>query len=430
LQEAVASVHPQASAKDINIDLYGVDERVLAWGDRGRLNQVLGILLNNAVKFTGRGGLITLGLQKEANDTLVMTVRDTGIGIDPAYHDKVFHKFFQVDSSKTRQYEGTGIGLSIAKNIVEAHGGDIQLQSAPGEGSAFTIRLPGAQFHSALEEGVPADLPTQTALAISGNPAFVDAVSGVIQSCGCTIHPAGHGHEAVRATHSERPDFILVNRTSQEGGESTVGLLRNDPVCNSLPIIICSEEGPEQLGALGTVWEGLSFIHKPFTAAELIDGIRGAMPAGGEAAAPAAADTRRQEVHPRVLVVDNDPGLLEWVETALRLRHVPCYCATGPENAAKLLHREQADVIFVNVDVPNSDPEEQVAPLRSAGKGSATPIYVMTGLPGRRTLPAGAAGVVTKPFSIEELCALIPKASPRHAAASGRQPRSAVQRQG
>ncbi|MFM1919869.1 MAG: hypothetical protein RLZZ303_1503, partial [Candidatus Hydrogenedentota bacterium] len=115
LNEAAASALPGAAEKSIGISISLPEPVGFAWGDRRRLQQVLAILLHNAVKFTGQGGGITVGAARSDSGEVSIYVSDNGIGIDPAYHDQVFAKFFQVDSSKTRRFEGAGIGLSIAR---------------------------------------------------------------------------------------------------------------------------------------------------------------------------------------------------------------------------------------------------------------------------------------------------------------------------
>lgn len=109
--------------------------------DKNRITQVITNLINNAIKFTPEKGSVTVIVEKKG-DNLLMHVKDTGIGIDPKYHGKLFSKFFQVDSSITRKYGGTGLGLSICKGITEAHGGKITVVSALGKGSTFTVELP------------------------------------------------------------------------------------------------------------------------------------------------------------------------------------------------------------------------------------------------------------------------------------------------
>jgi signal transduction histidine kinase len=118
--------------------------------DRTRLIQVLYNLVSNAIKFTSEGS-VTVSLRQEV-DALRVAVRDTGIGIDPAHADLVFEQFRQVDGSMTRKSGGTGLGLPITRHLVEMHGGDIWLESAPGEGTTFHVRLPIRRVRKVKDE--------------------------------------------------------------------------------------------------------------------------------------------------------------------------------------------------------------------------------------------------------------------------------------
>jgi signal transduction histidine kinase len=109
--------------------------------DQDRMNEVLGNLLSNAFKFTGRGGRVELSVEAEG-ETIHMSVRDTGAGIPREHLPHIFRKFFQADNQSAADSKGTGLGLAIAKEIVEAHGGTIDVDSAPGAGTTFTISLP------------------------------------------------------------------------------------------------------------------------------------------------------------------------------------------------------------------------------------------------------------------------------------------------
>ena len=109
--------------------------------DERRMVQVLVNLLTNAVKFTPRGGRVSLGVEESARG-VVIEVRDTGIGIAPADQVHLFEAFRQVDSSLTRHKGGTGLGLYLVKRLTELHGGTVQVESQPGHGSAFRVTLP------------------------------------------------------------------------------------------------------------------------------------------------------------------------------------------------------------------------------------------------------------------------------------------------
>ena len=111
-------------------------------GDRRRLRTVVENLLDNAVKFTPSGGSITVSLAGSGAGEALLCVADTGIGIAPRHQAQIFDRFFQVDGTLRRNYGGSGLGLALVKEIVEAHRGSVRVESEPGQGSAFTVRLP------------------------------------------------------------------------------------------------------------------------------------------------------------------------------------------------------------------------------------------------------------------------------------------------
>jgi signal transduction histidine kinase len=117
----------------------GLPDKVV-W-DEDRINEVLGNLLSNAFKFTPRGGKVALSVQR-SDDKLVVTVNDTGAGISPEQLPHIFDKFYQADNQAQAATKGTGLGLAIAKEVVEAHGGQISVESTVGEGTTFVVTLP------------------------------------------------------------------------------------------------------------------------------------------------------------------------------------------------------------------------------------------------------------------------------------------------
>ena len=108
--------------------------------DGTKLVQILSNLINNAIKFTPEGR-IDIGYKLQ-DSFLEFSVKDTGIGIPPEYHSKVFERFYQVDNTVSRQYQGTGLGLSICKAYAELLGGKIWLESQPGNGTTFSFTIP------------------------------------------------------------------------------------------------------------------------------------------------------------------------------------------------------------------------------------------------------------------------------------------------
>jgi len=141
--DSLATVRQQAQQKQITLNLQIFQPSALVILDERRIRQVLINLLSNAVKFTPPGGSVTVQSQIDsANATLHISVSDTGIGIADVNMDELFQPFVQLDSSHSRQYAGTGLGLALVKKIVELHNGSISLESEVDRGSCFTISLP------------------------------------------------------------------------------------------------------------------------------------------------------------------------------------------------------------------------------------------------------------------------------------------------
>lgn len=146
LTELTSEIHAQARmiamAKDITVRLDN-DSNVLVMGDRLRLRQLLLNLVDNGVKYTPDGGEVTISLERD-DGRIKLRVMDNGIGIAPDNQTHIFDRFFRVDKARSREAGGSGLGLSICKWIVEAHGGEISVESDLGKGSTFTVTLPVA----------------------------------------------------------------------------------------------------------------------------------------------------------------------------------------------------------------------------------------------------------------------------------------------
>jgi signal transduction histidine kinase len=130
-----------AEAKKQTIGIKLASQLPIVKADRQKLHLVLANLLSNAIKFTPEGGGIQVAVEAKGNEVWV-SVRDTGIGIPPREQERIFDRFYQVEPSLTRRFEGIGLGLSIAKGMVELHGGRIWVESVEGMGSSFTFALP------------------------------------------------------------------------------------------------------------------------------------------------------------------------------------------------------------------------------------------------------------------------------------------------
>jgi two-component system, OmpR family, phosphate regulon sensor histidine kinase PhoR len=134
-------IEPRAAEKNIKIQIDAPESVPTISADFTRLGQVIANLLNNAIKYSDKGTTVHVKLWT-TSDEIALAVKDQGIGIAPEHLDSLFELFYRVKSEQTRQIEGTGLGLYIARSIVEQHGGRITVESTPGTGSTFTVYLP------------------------------------------------------------------------------------------------------------------------------------------------------------------------------------------------------------------------------------------------------------------------------------------------
>jgi signal transduction histidine kinase len=140
---ALSTIAPHARRKRLQLEAKVPPELPQALGDRDKVRQVLLNLLNNAIKFTNEAGKVEV--QATASDKqVVISVRDSGIGVPPEHQKRIFDPFYQVDNTSTREFGGTGLGLNIVKRFIEAQGGAVWVESpiADGRGSAFFFTLP------------------------------------------------------------------------------------------------------------------------------------------------------------------------------------------------------------------------------------------------------------------------------------------------
>jgi CheY-like chemotaxis protein len=195
--------------------------------DKNKFKQVLYNLLSNAIKFTPPSGKV--GLQGVVQGTaLRITVKDSGIGIPKDLQHKIFGAFYQVQSASNREYPGTGLGLALTKKLVELHGGTIDFESAPEQGTAFTVEFPLR----------PGPSKRNRVLVVEDNPSNLDLARMVLEGNGFTVDTASNGQEGLEKARHLRPDLILMDmQLPGVDGLAVTRQLKADPATRSIKVV-------------------------------------------------------------------------------------------------------------------------------------------------------------------------------------------------
>ena len=287
LERTIKPLRLRALGKNLLLQLEiepEVPERVHA--DPSRLQQVLINLLGNAIKFT-ESGAVTLRVSARAGDKrdvqLHFAVHDTGMGVPLEKQKLIFDAFCQADGSTTRRFGGTGLGLSICSRLVDLMGGQILLDSVPGEGSCFHFRiwtplaepLPYEKTHPQATGNENRDTPKRLHILLAeDNPVNQKLAIRIIEKRGHSVVAVNNGREAVEAIACERFDLVLmdVSMPEMDGLEATA-VLRSKPEHNRVPIIAMTAHaliGDREV-CLRAGMDG--YVSKPFKAEELFAAI-------------------------------------------------------------------------------------------------------------------------------------------------------------
>jgi len=224
ITDAAETARPAADAKGVELEILLSTPTEPIKGDPQRLQQVLWNLLSNAVKFTPSGGKVQVQVERLESD-LVLSVSDTGIGLEKEFLPFVFDRFRQADASITRKHGGLGLGLSIVRSLVELHGGTVSVKSEGlGKGSTFIVSLPAraaayveeevtGRFQLRAEEAVlriePVDLRGVTILAVDDEPDARQLIRELLKESGADVITAGSAEEALKLLKEHMPHVLV-----------------------------------------------------------------------------------------------------------------------------------------------------------------------------------------------------------------------------
>jgi signal transduction histidine kinase/CheY-like chemotaxis protein len=427
VEDIVELLAPRAQDKSIEIASF-IDERLptQVTGDRARLRQVLLNLGGNAIKFTEHGGVALIAEPcEDGSDGVRFTVRDTGIGIRPEDHDRIFQDFEQADGAPTRCYGGTGLGLAISRRIVEALGGSLELFSKPGEGSTFFFTLPltRARSETAPTHDVP-DMTDSAVLIVSGSAVETALIARRLGRWGAIICIAPDEKTAVEKLAERHWDAVLVDHALAESLGAADQLAG---VNAARRIVLIAPAERHRLAALRELGF-TAYLIKPLRAASL------AAMLGGDATTLVPADSEMSSVPPTeaalkslsVLVAeDNDINALLTGALLSKLGHRPAG-ATGGEAAVTAWQkaradREPYDLILMDLHMPGLDGLDATRRIRALEDGGfRTPIVALTANAFAEdrdaALSAGMDDFLVKPLDRERLRQIL-DAIPTHSPA-------------
>jgi PAS domain S-box-containing protein len=248
-------------------------------GDKYHLSQILTNLLGNAVKFTERGQVALRAWARTSEQGRVglsFRVEDTGIGIAADKQQLIFERFTQAGDEIGRQYGGTGLGLAIVKKLVELHGGQILVESAPGQGAAFECWLDFLLGQPPAQATPPASSPEwlarQTILVAEDNPINQLVVAQWLQKWGATVRQAHHGREALEILENEKIDLLLLdlNMPGLGGFELAQALAQSGSAqARQVPIVVLTADVSPQVADKVRLVGLAGLVTKPFQPADL-----------------------------------------------------------------------------------------------------------------------------------------------------------------
>jgi signal transduction histidine kinase/DNA-binding response OmpR family regulator len=403
---------------DIDAD---VPDEIVA--DPSRLRQVIVNLIGNAVKFTEHGE-IGLGVSVESQHgddlQLVFTVRDTGVGIAPDKQKIIFQAFSQADSSTSRKFGGTGLGLTISSRLVEMMGGRIWLESQPGQGSCFhfTIRAGIAAPTTPIEKAEPNILQGLAALIVDDNVTNRLLLGRMLEHWKMRPVLAASAAEAMQRLQEakdagSRLDLALVDANMPDvDGFALVGQFAKRTNLGGLSVIMLTSAGQPGDAARCRELGVAAYLTKPIAQSELLDAILAVLKEPTIAAPRLVTRHTIREGGRRLRILlaeDNAVNQLLTVRMLEKQGYAVAVANNGKE-ALFALERENFDVVLMDVQMPEMDGFEATAAIRNQEKATGRPRQTVIAMTAHaitgdreRCFGAGMDGYVSKPFRLADL---------------------------
>ncbi len=416
-------------------------------GDSFRLRQVIANLLNNAIKFTNRGEIIVCTTLTEENESLArirISVKDTGIGIEPDHQDKIFKHFSQADGSTTRQYGGTGLGLSICKSLVELMNGTIQVESSPGKGSEFYIDIPMERSEMACTDYPTANLDNVKVLVVDDNKTNLEILRMQLLSQQMQVICAENAEQALKLLSKATTDndpfqlAILDMCMPKVNGLQLTEKIRSDASLSSTRIMMLTSAHHEVCQARREELGIFRCVSKPVRQLELFEIIKEVL--GSSAYSHTSLNEKPSEqdsdtISPpdligHVLLAEDNLVNQEVAKAMLTKLGVKTDIANNGQEATDMIQQNSYDIILMDCQMPVMDGFKATAAIRKKYDSTTLPIIALTANASsedrQNCLNAGMNDFLSKPYALDQLRQIIHRWLPNqeHAATDNPEPES------
>lgn len=384
-------LHTEITKKTIKVEVQVESTVKQVTIDPAKLKQVFYNYLSNAIKFSPDNGLVTIRVGSENTKEFRLEIEDNGIGIRPDDLGRLFIEFQQLDASIAKKYQGTGLGLSLTKRIVEAQGGKVGVTSTFGKGSVFYAILPKISGHPKEDEEFVTkivesdlDINAPSILIIEDDAKDREYLADILTKAGYQIKTACSGTEAIRISKERHFDAITLDLLLPDmSGWELLKTLRTTGFNQQVPVIVVTVVA-EKAASFGFMIN--AFLVKPIQPEALIAALQRIN----------LASTGTQTI----LLIDDDQNNLKLAKEILMNAGYKTICKVDVENGLQAVHQYHPAAIILDLLMPKIDGFEFLLRLRQADVGRHIPVIVWTvkdlNSEERQRLQASAQAIVTK----------------------------------
>jgi signal transduction histidine kinase/CheY-like chemotaxis protein len=399
VESALAPAVVGAAVKGLSLECQ-IDADVPAWcvGDASRLKQLLQNLLGNAVKFTDAGSVSLHVLRDDASGHLRFQVTDTGVGIESHMLKAIFDPFQQGDPSATRRFGGSGLGLTICRDVARLMQGDVRVESTPGEGSRFMLTLP---LPAVARAGGPPPLPGLRVCCYEPSLARRNSIAALLQRLGCNAH----------FLESPEAAQVVLAQSNETGVHADAWLIAAEAEGAEVLKEVEVSGGAARVAAMGKVSRDLcaaESLSRPVTLSALQEFLESA-----DRNAMTNVQTQavaQRKVRSRVLLVEDDPVNRLVVKSLVEGKEMECIAAVNGADALQHLESGRFDAVLMDWQMPDMDGLEVTRRLRAGVCGELNRVVPVIALTANAfaedrsaCMDAGMNDFLTKPVQLQAL---------------------------